>query len=352
VVFTRSATPFRAAVVGKNLPSPLTISSEITILRPHSAVLPEYLAAVLSTPAYAELLKDLAYRRHPSALKRLRLKDVRSLPIPLPSRSVQAEIKEAYEHAATLSEKAREELGQIVHVVHAEIDARVDTAVVPDHQFTAMKSQLGSRWDVSFMRGVQLRKQLENDKTMRPLLELARPVPSSLRGISDEEEVLVVQADDVNEITFLVESIDRCRLGDLSSRMRQPLAVGDVILCTTGAGDQIAYLDAQLSDSDIPILGSATFTALRFQETPRFYTVALSHPLVRTQLDLLSGGSVQRFVNKRDLDELLVPCLGVVWREDFDARIARAMDRRREALAARTRLLNAAEAFVRKGWTI
>lgn len=98
VVFTRSATPFRAAVVGNELPSPLTISSEITILRHHSAVLPEYLAAVLSTPAYAELLKDLAYRRHPSALKRLRLKDVRTLPIPLPSRSVQAEIKEAYEY--------------------------------------------------------------------------------------------------------------------------------------------------------------------------------------------------------------------------------------------------------------
>jgi hypothetical protein len=131
--------------------------------------------------------------------------------------------------------------------------------------------------------------------------------------------------------------------------MRQPLSAGDVLLCTTGSGQQIAYLDEALTVQSIPVLGSATFTALRFRETPRFYAVALSHPVVRRQLELLSAGTIQRFVNKRDLDELLVPSLGIVWREDFEMRLQRAMQRRRGALAARTRLLAVAEEFVRRG---
>ena len=100
----------------------------------------------------------------------------------------------------------------------------------------------------------------------------------------------------------------------------------------------------------MPLLGSATFTALRFHETPRFYAVALAHPIVRKQIQHLSTGTVQRFVNKRDVDELLVPSLGLVWREDFDARIDRAIERRREALEALDRLLEAAQSFVREGW--
>jgi hypothetical protein len=57
---------------------------------------------------------------------------------------------------------------------------------------------------------------------------------------------------------------------------------------------------------------------------------------------------VQRFVNKRDLDELLVPVLGQVWREDFETRLTRAMQRRREALLARTALIEAADDYLRK----
>ncbi len=131
--------------------------------------------------------------------------------------------------------------------------------------------------------------------------------------------------------------------------MRQRLEVGDVLLCTTGSGDQVAYLDEELGREVQPLLGSATFTALRFHETPRVFAVALAHPLVRTQLRLLSSGSVQRFVNKRDLDELLVPVLGQVWREDFETRLTRAMQRRREALLARTALIEAADDYLREG---
>ena len=46
---------------------------------------------------------------------------------------------------------------------------------------------------------------------------------------------------------------------------------------------------------------------------------------------------------------ILVPVLGSVWREDFEMRIHQAMEHRREALAARARVVAAAEDFVRKG---
>ena len=68
VVFTRAAEPFRAAVVPASMPTPMTVSPEITVIRPHPAVLPEYLAAVLSTPSFATVLRDFAYRSRPGAL--------------------------------------------------------------------------------------------------------------------------------------------------------------------------------------------------------------------------------------------------------------------------------------------
>jgi hypothetical protein len=348
VVFARSASPFRAAVVEPDCPSPLTVSPEIAILRPLPAVLPEYLAAVLSTSAFARVLNDLSYKGQRSALQRLRTADLKRLPIPLPARSVQQEIGIAYDQAVHLSMQAQKEMSSVVRSVHREIDTRAKFPDSPGHQVVVRRSSLQDRWDVSYVKSRQYRAELAS-ALMLPILDLARYVPSSLRGIGEDEVVWGIHADDVNRWTFLVEGAETHKLADLSARMRQPLSAGDVLLCTTGSGQQIAYLDEALAALDIPILGSATFTALRFRETPRFYAVALSHPVVRRQLEQLSAGTIQRFVNKRELDELLVPSLGIVWREDFETRLQRAMQRRRGALAARTRLLAVAEEFVRKG---
>ena len=350
VLFARSAAPFRAAVVPADVQMPITVSPEITVIRPRGAVLPEYLAALLSTEAYGKVLQDLSYRRSPTALRRLRLQDIQHLPVPLPGRSLQEEIRAAYNSAARLSKESREEISSVVRAVHSEIDVKVRWPQLPHDRLVIRRAELANRWDVSFAHGRLLRAALAEAKVMVPLFTLARPVPSSLRGIGDDDVVVVVQADDVNESSFLVERPRSSRLAELSSRMRQPLAVGDVLLCTTGQGEQVAYLDESLSASGLPLLGSATFTALRFHETPRFYAVALAHPIVRQQLQLLSSGTVQRFVNKSDLDELLVPSLGSVWREDFDVRLDRAIERRREALAALDRLLAAAQRFVQEGW--
>jgi hypothetical protein len=349
VLFTRSAAPFRAAVAGPDIPGLLTVSPEITVLRPLPAVVPEYLAAVLSTAAYSSVLQDLAYEGRPSALQRLRLSDLRSLPIPLPARSIQESIRGAYRRTVELSFQAHDEMARVIKAVHAQIDQRLPAHDPVPRRFNVRRTNLGARWDVSYLRGRQIREALASP-IMRPVLEIARPIPTTLRGIQDEDEVLSVQSADINEATFLVEGATRQRFADLSARMRQPLSTGDVLLCTIGAGQQIAYLDESLSEANIPILGSATFTALRFHETPRFYAVALSHSVVREQIGMLATGSVQRFVNKRDLDELLVPQLGSVWREDFEARIQRAMQRRREALAARAELLATAEGFIRQRW--
>jgi hypothetical protein len=348
VLFTRAAQPFRAAAVQSGVPAKLAVSSELTIIRPRPAVLPEYLAAVFCTPTLNQILRDLAYRGCSSALPRLRLSDIGRLPIPLPPRSLQEALGQQYHQAVNLTATARTEINAVVSAIHTEIDHRVSGFTPPGGAIEVLRSSLPDRWDVPFNRGRVFRSSMVASSAMRSLLQLAKPVTSSLRGLADDQDVFVVQANDVNEATLLVEAGEHRALSDLSSRMRQRLKVGDVLLCTTGAGDQVAYLDEELGGGGKPILGSATFTALRFHETPRVFAVALAHPLVREQLRLLSSGSVQRFVNKRDLDELLVPVLGQVWREDFETRLTRAMQRRREALLARTALIETADDYLRE----
>ena len=348
VLLTRAAQPFRAAAVLSGIPEDLAISSELTVVRPRHALLPEYLAAVLCTPTLNQVLRDLAYRGRSSALPRLRLSDIRRLPIPLPPRSLQESMRSQYRQTIELTAQARVEINTVASAIHTEIDHRVSEVESPYKVLEVHRTGLLNRWDVPFNRGAAFRRSLAPSTSMRSLLDLAKPVASSLAGLEDEDEVLAVQADDVNEGTLLVESAEFRHLADLSSRMRQRLQIGDVLMCTTGAGDQVAYLDEEVGHNGHPILCSATFTALRFSETPRVFAATLSHPLVRQQLRLLSSGSVQRFVNKRDLDELLVPVLGQVWREDFEARLMRAMQRRRESLLARKALIDAADDYLRE----
>jgi hypothetical protein len=348
VLFTRAAQPFRAAAVPDGVPRELAVSSELTVIRPRPAVLPEYLAAVLCTPTLNALLRDLAYRGRSSALPRLRLSEIERLPIPLPSLSLQESVRSHYRRALELTFQAHAEINAVVTALYTEIDHRCPDVTSSARTQEVRRAALASRWDVSFARGRSLRGALSASTTMRPLLELASSVSPSLRGLREDESVVAIQAEDVNEAIFLVEGAELHALSELSSRMRQRLQLGDVLLCTTGDGDQVAFVDDEVAAGDHPLLASATFTVLRFSETPRVFAATLRHPLVRTQLRLLSSGSVQRFVNKSDLDELLVPVLGGVWREDFENRLARAMQRRREALVARAALIRAADDHVRE----
>ena len=348
VLLTRAAEPFRAAAVPTNVPSEIAVSSEISIIRPWPAVRPEYLAAVLCTPTLNHLLRDLAYRGRVAALPRFRLSDIGQLPVPLPTRSLQDSLARQYQQAVRLTAEARTEITTVATAIHAEIDHRTGDFTTPSRAIKIRRLSLPERWDVSFNRGQQFRNSMAASSVMRSLLQLAKPGTSSLRGLSNEDEVFAIQANDVNDATFLVEGGGHRPLTDLSSRMRQRVDIGDVLMCTTGSGNQIAYVDEGLDAGRQPILGSATFTALRFNETPRVFAVTLSHPLVREQLRLLSSGSVQRFVNKSDVDELLVPVLGQVWREDFEDRLARAMQRRRDALLVRSALIDAADDYVRE----
>ncbi|RKG48493.1 hypothetical protein D7X30_40700 [Corallococcus sp. AB011P] len=349
VLFTRAAQPFRAAAVPDGVPRELAVSSELTVIRPRPAVVPEYLAAVLCTPTLNGLLRDLAYQGRSSALPRLRLADIERLPIPLPPRSLQESVRNQYQRALGLTSQAHAEINAVVTALYTEIDHRGPSATSSARTQEVRRAALGSRWDVSFARGRALRGALSTSTNMRPLRELASPVSPSLRGLNEDESVVAIQADEVNEATFLVEGAELRALSVLSSRMRQRLQIGDVLLCTTGDGDQVAFLDDEVAAGDHPLLASATFTVLRFSETPRVFAATLRHPLVRAQLRLLSSGSVQRFINKRDLDELLVPVLGKIWREDFETRLTRAMQRRREALLARAALIGAADDYVREG---
>lgn len=349
VLFTRAAQPFRAAAVPNGVPPELAVSSELTVIRPRPAVVPEYLAAVLCAPTLNGVLRDLAYQGRASALPRLRLVDIERLPIPLPPRSLQESVRAQYQRALELTSQAHAEVKSVVTALHTEIDHRVRATTSSARALEVQRDALANRWDVSFARGRALRETLSASATMRPLRELASPVSVSQRGLEEDELVVAIQADDVNEATFLVEGAGLRAVAELSSRVRQRLRVGDVLLCTTGGGDQVAFVDEDVAIGAHPLLASATFTVLRFSETPRVYAAMLRHPFVREQLRLLSSGSVQRFVNKRDLDELLVPVLGRIWREDFEARLTRAMQRRRDALMARSALIEAADDYVREG---
>jgi len=346
VLFTQTAEPFRAAVMPEGFDH-ITVSSEITVMRPKPAVVPEYLAAILSTPSMGKILKDLAYRRSATALRRLHLKDIAGIPIPLPGRELQNKIKTAYENAARLSKESETELSQIIQAVYAEIDRKTQIQSTM-RQFEIWKKELGGRWDVAYCANEMLQRHLLDSGSVTPLLQVAKPVPSTLKGIGEDEEVCAVKAEHINKNTMMVESVDTCRLSDLSPRMRQPLNPGDVLICTTGSGEQVAYLDEKTGTDGCRILGSATFTALRFVDTPRYFTIAMTHPIVWAQLNSLATGAMQRFVSKKDLDALLVPRLSVIWREDFDSRVARAFERRREALIAKNHVLELAEQFLGK----
>jgi len=348
VLFTRAAQPFRAAAVPESIPGELAVSSELTVIRPRPAVVPEFLAAVLCTPTLSNLFRDLAYRGNSSTLPRLRLADIEQLPIPLPSRSLQESVRTQYRRALELTSQAHAEISSVVSALYTEIDHRVPTATSSTRVQEVRRTALPNRWDVSFAQGRALREALSDSLNMRPLRELASSASASVRELSDTELVVAIQAEDVNEATFLVEGAELRPVSSLSSRLRQRLQVGDVLMCTTGDGDQVAFLDDDVACDGHSILASATFTTLRFNETPRVFATALRHHLVRSQLRLLSSGSVQRFVNKRDLDELLVPVLGDIWREDFEARLTRAMQRRREALRARAALIEATDDCVRE----
>ena len=343
VLFTQAAEPFRAAVMPDGVKE-ITVSSEIIVLRPKPAIVPEYLAAILSTTSMGRILRDLAYRRSATALRRMRLKDITKIPIPLPGRELQNKIKAAYDNAAQLSQESEVELAKIIQAVYAEIDRKTQNQKAFT-RFEINRSELRQRWDVSYCANAVLRKQLLGCGGVAHLFQVAKPVPSTLKGIDEHEEVYAIKAEHINKNTLMVESFDVFKLSELSPRIRQPLNIGDVLICTTGSGEQVAYLDDKIGLGDSRILGSATFTALRFIETPRYFTIALTHPIVRAQLNSLSSGAAQRFVSKKDLDALLVPTLSLIWREDFDSRVARAFERRREALVAKAEVLRLAEAF-------
>lgn len=347
VILTQTAEPFRAAVLPESFAGDITISPELVALRPRPALLPEYLAAILSTRGISQILKDLAYRRSATALRRLRLSDIADIPIPLPGRSVQEAIRTSYRKAAVLGHQAETEMARIIAAVHAEIDRKIGDIAVGPH-IRILKSDLKSRWDVSVAAHAALRRQLLKTGAVKPLLHVANVMPSTLKGLSEQNVVSAVRAEHLNTATLLVENFEQCALATLSPRMRQPLHPGDVLICTTGSGNQVAFLDSAIVPDNVLILGSATFTALHFTKTPRYCAVALTHPVVRRQLECLATGTTQRFVSKKELDALLMPMLSQVWREDFDSRVARAFERRCEALEARDETLRVAEAFFQK----
>lgn len=107
-------------------------------------------------------------------------------------------------------------------------------------------------------------------------------------------------------------------------------------------------LDNPVAHVGHPLLASATFMVLRFPETQRVFAVTVRRPVARARLRLLSSNSVQRFVNKRVPDELLVAGFGTIWREYFEDQLMLAMQKRREGVLACAAFVAAADGDVRE----
>jgi hypothetical protein len=345
VVLTRAAESFRAAVIPADLENKSTFSADLTRFRPRPALVPEYLAAILSTSALAKVLDDYSYR---GAVRRLRITDIGAIPVPLPPRSVQEEIRRLYCDALDLSHAAHAEFDAVRNAAFAQIDRRISPVRFKDPWFVIRRSGLSGRLDTSRYLAKHLHEELASNRIMVRVGSLARVVPASLGGIADDNIVGVIQVQDIDSESLLVETVRHRPLRDLSERMRQRVSRGQVLICTTGSGRQVAYIDDAVTQTDSPLVSTATLTALLFPSTPRLFALTLTHPIVRQQLDLLAVGAAQPFVTRREFDEVLIPVLTDVWREDFEARLAQAMERRREALEARQKLLSRAEAFAER----
>ena len=125
-----------------------------------------------------------------------------------------------------------------------------------------MKRDLAERWDAAFAAHAALRARLLKTGAVQPLLHVAKVVPSTLKGLDEQDVVYALRAEHINALTLLVEGFDQGPLSTLSPRMRQPLHPGDVLICTTGQGNQVAFLGEAMGLDDAPILGSATVRAV------------------------------------------------------------------------------------------
>jgi hypothetical protein len=126
---------------------------------------------------------------------------------------------------------------------------------------------------------------------------------------------------DVDSDFYTIRNYEETSVKELPTRVRQPLTAGQVLLANSGTNmgtptQPVAVVPSELDGA----LCTNALTALAFPDAPLYWAMCLKHPLVLEQIAGLASGSTQPYLNKRDLDDLLLPVLAAVWREEFHQR--------------------------------
>jgi hypothetical protein len=270
-----------------------------------------------------------------ATVRRLRMAELRSLPLLSPPLPLVQEIEALEQQAQANTQSAHELWAAILTGMYAEIDDRS-----------------GLNGEIDIAAAEDLLSTLATQKVFRPLSEVARIAVSSRKTLKPDQLVSYVQASDIDPQSFLFRRLRSARAQDLPSRIRLPLQAYQVLLLASGSnlGTQphpIAVVDAKLHGG----FASNAFLALEFDETPIYYAIALKHPIVLAQLRRMAVGPVVSTLRKKDIVHLRIPQLSAVWRQDFNDRAQLAWERRTLALTLRRQALDKAEAFIAQALT-
>ncbi|QTA78429.1 Type I restriction endonuclease domain-containing protein [Desulfonema limicola] len=296
----------------------------------------------------SEIILKLMYG---TTIKRLSIRDLKSIRIPIPSPEMAREIEDIELKAQKESEAARSIFSSTIKSLYAEIDRRCKDLVSSKHdsdKYMAVNNKwLNERWDFPYLRSKQLMTALSNVKLFRPLKKLAKIAVSSRRHLTPDDEVCFVQISDIDPQYFTFSNVHRSCVKDLPYRIRVPLQAYQVLVLASGTNlgtnlHPVAVVEPELDGC----LASNAFFALEFKDTPIYYGLVMRHPLVLEQIRGMVSGTGVSSVNKKQLQNLLLPVLGEVWRNDFNDRAKVAWEKRRLAINVRQKAINMIDNFI------
>lgn len=329
VLVTKTGDEPRAAIVPAKASGAL-IAPDIYCLRVQPERLSSTWLSYFLNTTYGQGL--LIERSSGATVRRLRMADMRSLPLIAPPMPLIKEVEALEKQAQQHTETAHENWATILKGMYAEIDER--SGFNSGQAATSIDSFLSTP---------------AAQKVFRPLSELAHLSISSRKILKPDQLVRYVQASDIDLQSFLFRRVRAAITQELPSRIRLPLQAYQVLILASGSNlgtpsHPVAIVEAQLDGG----FASNAFLALDFNETPIYFGIALKHPVVLEQIRDMAVGANVSTLRKKDIIHLRIPVLSAVWRQDFNDRAQMAWERRSLALKLRRQALDEVEAFIQQ----
>jgi len=319
----------RAVAVQDKIRGAIT-SPDIYCLRVNPGIIsPVWVANYLNTSYGKRLLRE---RSSGTTLRRLHMVDLEQLPVVVPNKNIIQEIELLEKQASQHAQAANELFEQTIHGMYAEINDRCEI----HSDATEFPQELTP-------------SILDNAKFFRRLGEVAEIAVASRKMLKPDQQVKYVQTSDIDQQSFLFHRVRSANAQDLPSRIRLPLRSLQVLLLASGSNlgtpsHPVAIVDPTLDGA----YASNTFLALEFRETPIYFGIVLKHPIVLNQLHRIASGAVVTTLRKKDVINLQIPVLSIVWRQDFNDRAQLAWERRSLALALRRQALEKADNYIQQ----